>query len=255
MAEPREIDAIWRSYRATRDQRACERLILAYAPLVKYVAGRLGGRLPAHVDSEDLVQWGLEGLLSAITRFDPSLGNKFETFAISHIRGKMIDELRRMDFAPRSLRARAREVERAMQELESKLGRPPNDDEVASALGVPVEEFRTIISDIARANVAALDELWPGAAGEDAALSLLDTLEDPNAEDPTRALRAGERKQALVESVQRLPEREKLVVTLYYFEELTLREIGEVLRVTESRVSQLHTKALLRLRGHLSSTI
>ena len=194
MAEPREIDAIWRSYRATRDQRACERLILAYAPLVKYVAGRLGGRLPAHVDSEDLVQWGLEGLLSAITRFDPTLGNKFETFAISHIRGKMIDELRRMDFAPRSLRARAREVERAMQELESKLGRPPNDDEVAAALGVPVEEFRTIISDIARANVAALDELWPGAAGEGDTLSLLDTLEDPNAEDPTRALRAGERK-------------------------------------------------------------
>jgi RNA polymerase sigma factor for flagellar operon FliA len=255
VAAPREIDAIWRRYLDTRDQRACERLILAYAPLVKYVAGRLGGRLPAHVDGEDLVQWGLEGLLSAITRFDPSLGNKFETFAISHIRGKMIDELRRMDFAPRSLRARAREVERAMQELEGRLGRPPSDDEVAAALGVPVEDFRSLLGDIARASVAALDELWPGGTGEGDTLSLLDTLEDPNAEDPTRALGMGERREALFEGVQRLPDREKLVITLYYFEELTLREIGEVLRVTESRVSQLHTKALLRLRGYLASQI
>jgi RNA polymerase sigma factor for flagellar operon FliA len=253
VADTREIDAIWRRYHATRDQRSAERLILAYAPLVKYVAGRLGGRLPAHVDSEDLVQWGLEGLLSAITRFDPGMGNKFETFAISHIRGKMIDELRRMDFAPRSLRARAREVERAMQALEARLGRPPTDDEVAAELDVTVEDFRALLGDIARANVAALDEMWPGGSGEGDALSLLDTLEDPNAEDPTRRLGTEERRQILADGVQRLPDREKLVVTLYYFEELTLREIGEVLRVTESRVSQLHTKALLRLRGYLGT--
>ncbi len=239
-----------------RDQRACERLILAYAPLVKYVAGRLGGRLPAHVDSEDLVQWGLEGLLSAVTRFDPALGNKFETFAISHIRGKMIDELRRMDFAPRSLRARAREVERAMQELESKLGRPPNDDEVAAALGVPGGGLPHHAS---ATSPAPTWRRWTSCGRAARARTprcrcwTRSRIRTPR----TRRARCGpgERKEALFESVQRLPEREKLVVTLYYFEELTLREIGEVLRVTESRVSQLHTKALLRLRGHLGSTI
>ncbi len=246
------IESVWRRYREGKDRDAVERLILAYAPLVKFVAGRVGGRLPAHVDSEDLVQWGLEGLLTAIERFDPGHGVKFETFAISHIRGRMIDELRRMDFAPRSVRARAREIERAMQELERRLGRVATDDEVAAALELTVEDYRTALVDIARSSVAALDELWQLASGDGDTVSLLDTLEDPHAVDPEAALATGERRDWLASCIDRLPERERVVVRLYYFDELTLREIGEVLGVTESRVSQLHTKALLRLRGYLS---
>ncbi len=249
------IEAFWRRYREGRDPAAVERLIVAYAPLVKFVAGRVGGRLPAHVDSDDLVQWGLEGLLTAIERFDQGHGVKFETFAISHIRGRMIDELRRMDFAPRSIRARAREIERTMQELERRHGRAATDEEVADALAISVDEYRTALVDIARSSIAALDELWALSSGDGDSVSLLDTLEDPHAIDPDGALATSERRDFLRSCIDRLPERERVVVSLYYFDELTLREIGEVLGVTESRVSQLHTKALLRLRGYLTRRI
>ena len=246
------IQALWFEFRQTGDRAIRDRLILTYAPLVKYVAGRLGSGLPAHVDDGDLVSYGLLGLISAIERYDPERDVKFETYAIARIRGAIIDELRAMDWVPRSVRSRARDIERAIAELEAKIGRAPTDEEIAEKLGLSEEELDESLSEIARSSIAALDELWTvsGSGGEQVAL--IDTIEDAEAPDPQSSLSQTELREAIADAIARLPEREKLVVTLYYYEELTLREIGEVLGVTESRVSQLHTKAILRLKARLS---
>ena len=249
-----ETQTLWSNYKRTGDRELRDRLILTYAPLVKYVAGRLGSGLPAHVEDDDLVSYGLLGLIGAIERFDPDRDIKFETYAIARIKGAIIDELRSMDWVPRSVRSRARDIERAIADLERKLMRAPNDDEIASKLGVSEEEFQDSLLEISRSSIAALDELWAGPAGSGDAVSLIDTIEDPQAPEPQQAMAQTELREALSESIARLPEREKLVVTLYYYEELTLREIGEVLGVTESRVSQLHTKAILRLKARLSGS-
>jgi RNA polymerase sigma factor for flagellar operon FliA len=245
-----DVQSLWLEYQRSRDQGIRDRLILTYAPLVKYVAGRLGSGLPAHVDEGDLVSYGLLGLIGAIERFDPSRDIKFETYAISRIKGAIIDELRALDWVPRSVRSRAREIERAIAELEAKLGRAPDDEEIAGKVGITVEELEESLTEISRSSIAALDELWT-VSGEGDQVSLLDTIEDTEGPNPQEALAQTELREALGEAISRLPEREKLVVTLYYYEELTLREIGEVLGVTESRVSQLHTKAILRLKARL----
>jgi RNA polymerase sigma factor FliA len=246
------MQALWREYRAKGDPALRDRLIVTYAPLVKYVAGRLGSGLPAHVDDEDLVSYGLLGLIGAIERYEPDRDVKFETYAIARIRGAIIDELRALDWVPRSVRSRARDIERAIAELEAKLGRVPSDEEIANKLGLTEEELDESLSEIARSSIAALDELWTisGTTGDQVAL--IDTIEDPEAPDPQGSLSQTELREAIADAIARLPEREKLVVTLYYYEELTLREIGEVLGVTESRVSQLHTKAILRLKARLA---
>jgi len=245
------MQALWREYRRTQDKALRERLILTYAPLVKYVAGRIGSGLPAHVDDGDLVSYGLLGLIGAIERYDPDRDIKFETYAIARIKGAIIDELRALDWVPRSVRSRAREIERAITELEAKLGTAPTDDQIAARIGITVPELEDSLSDIARSSIAALDELW-SVSGEGDQISLLDTLEDTSGPRPADALDETELRETLADAIARLPEREKLVVTLYYYEELPLREIGEVLGVTESRVSQLHTKAILRLKARLS---
>ena len=251
MAGESDSRCLWLEYRRTRGKALRDRLIVNYSPLVKYVAGRLGSGLPAHVDEADLVSYGLLGLMSAIDRYDPERDIKFETYAISRIHGSIIDELRTLDWVPRSVRSRAREIERAIRELESKLGqRAPTDEEIAGKVGISTDELEESLVDISRSSIAALDELW-STSSEGDRVSLLDTLEDPESVKPADALDETEMREALAETISRLPEREKLVVTLYYYEELTLREIGEVLGVTESRVSQLHTKAILRLRSRL----
>jgi RNA polymerase sigma factor for flagellar operon FliA len=249
-----DTGTLWRQYRRTGDQAIRDRLILTYAPLVKYVAGRLGSGLPAHVDEGDLVSYGLLGLIGAIERFDPDRDIKFETYAIARIKGSIIDELRAMDWVPRSVRARARDIERAIGGLEAKLGRAPTDEEIAAKLEVSVEELDESLSEISRSSIAALDELWTvqGSSGDQVAL--IDTIEDTAGPQPQSALDLAETKETIADAISRLPEREKLVITLYYYEELTLREIGEVLGVTESRVSQLHTKAILRLKARLAGT-
>ena len=246
-----DTQSLWQEYRKSGDQDLRDRLILTYAPLVKFVAGRVGASLPAHVDEQDLVSYGLLGLIGAIERFDPSREIKFETFAMARIRGAIIDELRSLDWVPRSVRTRARQIERAIATLEKELMRAPTDDEIAKKLGVTEDELDTSLLEISRSSVAALDELWSPAGGGDS-IALIDTIEDESGPDPEVTLELSEVKEALGEAISDLPEREKLVVTLYYYEELTLREIGEVLGVTESRVSQLHTKAILRLKAHLS---
>ena len=245
---------LWRRYRETRDQGIRDRLILGYSPLVKYVAGRLGSGLPAHVDEQDLVSYGLLGLIGAIERFDPDRDVKFETYAIARIRGAIIDELRALDWVPRSVRSRARDIERAITALEAKLGRAPTDEEIAQRLGVSGDELEESLAEISRSSIAALNELWTVSGSGGDQVSLIDTIEDTAAPDPQGALSQTEMREAIADAIARLPEREKLVVTLYYYEELTLREIGEVLGVTESRVSQLHTKAVLRLKARLSGS-
>ncbi len=250
MAVDPETQSLWLEYQRTRDKAIRDRLILTYAPLVKYVAGRLGTGMPAHVDEGDLISYGLLGLIASIDRFDPSLEIKFETYAMARIRGSIIDELRSLDWVPRSIRTRAREIERAIRELEVKLERAPTDEEIAAKVGITEEELDESLTSISRTSIAALDELW-SVSGEGDQTSLLDTLEDPTGDRPADVLDETETREILADAIARLPEREKLVVTLYYYEELTLREIGEVLSVTESRVSQLHTKAILRLKSRL----
>ena len=246
-----ELKDLWRRYKTGGDDRARERLVVAYSPLVKYVAGRLSSGLPSHVEEADLISYGLTGLVNAIERFDLTRQIKFETYAIPRVRGAIIDELRSLDWVPRSVRARAREIERANSKLEHKLQRAPDDEEMSAELGISVEEFQAALVQISNSTIAALDELWSVSASSGDQVSLLDTLHDPDAPDPERALDATELKDRVAEAIARLPEREKLVIALYYYENLTLREIGEVLGVTESRISQLHTKAVLRLRSHL----
>src|ERR687893_421551 len=246
-----ELKDLWRKYKTSGSMRAREQLVLAFSPLVKYVAGRMSTGLPAHVEEADLISYGLLGLISAIERFDPEREIKFETFAITRIKGSIIDELRSLDWVPRSVRTKAREIERMNAKLEHQLHRAPTDQEMASALEVSVDEFQESLVRISNSSVVALDELWTVSDSSGDQVSLLDTIQDPGAVDPALEMDTTEMKDRLADAIARLPEREKLVVALYYYENLTLREIGEVLGVTESRVSQLHTKAVLRLKSRL----
>jgi len=246
---------MWRRYKSDGDQHARERLVVAYSPLVKYVAGRMASGLPPHVEEADLISYGLVGLISAIERFDLGREIKFETYAITRIKGAIIDELRSLDWVPRSVRARAREIERANAKLEHKLQRAPTDEEVAAELGISVDDFQESLLSISHSSVAALDELWSVSDSSGDQVSLMDTLEDPNAPDPANVVDVSDLKDRIADAIARLPEREKLVIALYYYENLTLREIGEVLGVTESRISQLHTKAVLRLRSRMQTEV
>ena len=195
-----ELHELWRRYKSDGDARARERLVIAYSPIVKYVAGRLGATLPAHVEEADLISYGLGGLISAIERYDPGRETKFETYAMTRIRGAIIDELRTLDWAPRSVRARARQIERVNVKLESRLQRAPTDDEMAAELGTTTSEFHEHLLQIANSTIVALDELWSGTDAGGDQVSLLDTLADQGAPDPQivgrriRAARAGVRR-------------------------------------------------------------
>jgi RNA polymerase sigma factor FliA len=246
-----ELRDLWRRYKDQGDNTARERLVVAYSPMVKFVAGRLGAGLPSHVEDADLISYGLVGLIGAIERFEPERGIKFETFAMTRIRGAIIDELRSLDWVPRSVRSRAREIEQVQAKLEHELQRAPTEAELAAKLNMTEEELQSALLEIANSSVYALDELWTVSDSSGDQVSLLDTIADEGAADPQEALATTEVKDRLTEAIGGLPEREQLVVALYYYENLTLREIGEVLGVTESRVSQLHTKAVMRLKSHL----
>jgi RNA polymerase sigma factor for flagellar operon FliA len=246
-----ELRDLWRRYKEEGDSTARERLVVAYSPMVKFVAGRLGAGLPSHVDDADLISYGLMGLIGAIERFEPERGIKFETFAMTRIRGAIIDELRSLDWVPRSVRSRAREIEAAQAKLEHELQRAPSEVELADRLEMSEDDLQMALLEIANSSVYALDELWTVSDSSGDKVSLLDTIADDAAADPQEALATSEVKERLAEAIASLPEREQLVVALYYYENLTLREIGEVLGVTESRVSQLHTKAVMRLKSGL----
>jgi RNA polymerase sigma factor for flagellar operon FliA len=250
-AESTELDRLWTEFKERAEQSARERLILHYAPLVKYVVGRLAAGLPHTVERADLVSYGMFGLMDALDKFDRTREVKFETYAIPRIKGAIIDELRAMDWVPRSIRFKAREVEKAYSGLESKLRRAPSDGEVAGHLGISLSELHEVVNQISFVSVMALDELVSTGDERGEKRSLLDTLADAASSDPAAELEGQEMRGMLAAAINSLTEREKIVVTLYYFEGLTLAEIGEILGVTESRVCQIHTKAVGQLRLNL----
>ncbi len=252
-ARPDELDDWWREFKETGSGKARESLILHYSPLVKYVAGRVATGLPATVEQADLVSYGMFGLIDALEKFDLTRSIKFETYAIPRIKGAIIDELRAMDWVPRSVRFKAREIEKAYADVEGRMKRAPTEAEVAQHLGVSVTELHEMVSQISFVSVMALDEVV--ASGEDRGegITLLDTLADGGL-DPTTGLEGQETRGMLAAAINSLSEREKIVVTLYYFEGMTLAEIGEILGVTESRICQIHTKAVGQLRMNLIDT-
>jgi len=236
------VAELWAQYKATGDPELRNRLVVQHSPLVKYVVGRVRAGLPQNVDWNDLVSEGVVGLIDAIEKFDPERGLQFQTYAVPRIRGAIIDSLRASDWVPRSVRSKLREIEQAQTALENSLGRSPEDDEIAAELGISLTELQEIYSKAAYTSVASLDEI--GMAAEDIGPSTpgLDEVDD-------------DMKQALLQVVRQLPERDQVIICLYYYEGLTLSEIGQVLRVSESRVSQLHTRAALALRGKLAGAI
>jgi RNA polymerase sigma factor FliA len=243
-----DVSDLWDRFKATGDEGAREALIINFSPLVKFVAGRVGIGLPRNVDHADLVSYGIFGLIDAIDKFEPERGFKFETYAINRIKGAILDELRAMDWVPRSVRARAREIERSMAELEHRLQRTPSDDELASHMTMPVEDLQDALAEISLLGIVALDEML----GPDSSNSLVDLVADASGASPEAAFQKEETRRILADAINRLPDREKLVLTLYYYEGLTLAEIGEVLSVTESRVCQIHAKSVMSLRNRLS---
>ena len=248
---PDTVALLWRDYRRDADPSVRERLILHYAPLVKYVAGRVGAGLPQSVEQADLVSYGIFGLIDAIDKFDPERGFKFETYAMARIRGAIIDELRAIDWVPRSVRAKARAVERAYAKLEHELRRSPEDAEVAAELGMTTAEFDAVLSKLSFTGIVALDDVVSSGTGErDGTTTVVDTIAD-DTHDPAAAFEGDEMRRILADALHHLSERERLVLTLYYFEGMTLAEVGAALGVTESRVCQIHTKAILQLRGRL----
>jgi RNA polymerase sigma factor FliA len=233
---------VWRGYRETGDLELRNRLVLRYSPLVKYVAGRVRPGLPASVDMADLLSDGVLGLMDAIEKFDHERGLQFQTYAVPRIRGAIIDGLRAGDWVPRTVRAKIRDVERAQASLEHRTGRTPEDHEVAAELGIAVSELHEIYSKASYTGVAYLSEI---GTGDDEGPS---TSMDLDFEDD-------EMRTALVQAIRTLPERDQVIVTLYYFEGLTLSEIGEVLGVSESRVSQLHSRCAMSLRHRLLESV
>lgn len=252
-SDPRtDVSALWARYKDDAESSARDELILNYSPLVKYVAGRLASSLPQTVDTADLISYGIFGLIDAIEKFDPERAIKFETYAIARIKGAIIDELRAMDWVPRSVRSRAREIEAAYIDLENELKRVPTDTEVAGRIGVSAKDFQDILTKLSYTSVVSFEELWVGGE-RDEGQNAVAAIRDHTAEDPVAIFESAELKDILAGAIERLPEREKTVIALYYYEGLTLKEIGAVLGVTESRVSQMHTKAVLRLRARLHS--
>jgi RNA polymerase sigma factor for flagellar operon FliA len=244
-----DIAELWQQYKQTGDRELRDRLVVHYAPLVRFVASRVAVGLPSSIDQGDLASYGTFGLIDAIDKFDLERHIKFETYAISRIKGAIIDELRAIDWVPRSVRAKAKAVEHAYSKLEAELHRSPTDSEVAKELGIDNNELQSIFAKISFLGIAALDEVVLGGdRGE--GVTLGDTIADKR-ESATGGFEREETRRMLVDAINRLGDREKMVLTLYYYEGFTLAEIGQILGVTESRVCQIHAKAVIQLRSKL----
>jgi RNA polymerase sigma factor for flagellar operon FliA len=250
---PDVVAELWDEYKANGTTDARERLILHYSPLVKFVAGRVAAGLPQSIDQADLVSYGIFGLIDAIDKFDLARGFKFETYAISRIKGSIIDELRSIDWVPRSVRAKARAIERAYSKLENENKRTPDDGEIALELDMTEDELAQTLSQISFVGLVALDELLAvgGGGGERGSSTTVGEMLSDGRHDPVESFEIDEMKHLLADAINRMPDRERLVLTLYYYEGLTLSEIGDVLGVTESRICQIHTKSILQLRARL----
>ncbi|MDR2618444.1 MAG: RNA polymerase sigma factor WhiG [Treponema sp.] len=251
--EQKTEDELWQQYRRTRDPKIRETFIKQYAPLVKYVAGKVAVGMPSNVEFDDLVGFGVFGLLDAIDKFDPDKNVKFKTYAVTRIRGAIFDELRSIDWVPRSVRQKTREVEDAIGTLEARLGRSATDQEIAGALGMGEDEYLKTMVKISGASIISIHEVWY-SGDENDKVSIADSIESPVSLNPEVMAERDEIRRVIVEAISELPDNEKKILVLYYFEDLTLKEIGQVLGVTESRVSQLHTKAIMRLRARLKNS-
>ena len=251
LTEKELIVQVWRDYKKNGTNEFKDKLVLYYSPLVKYVAGRVSASLPSNIERADLAAYGMFGLIDAVERFDLKRKVKFETYAISRIKGAIVDELRAIDWVPRSIRQAGRELEQSYQSLQLKFKRAPSDPEIAEHMGVSIDKLYDIYNKISSSSMMALEEINLFEGPSDDRLALIDVLEDQKGDDPSEAFENKELREALAKAIEKLPEREKIIVTLYYYERLTLKEIGEVLGITESRVSQLRTKATLALKSAL----
>ncbi len=231
-----------------------DQIVKEYSPLIKYVANRIALRLPPHIEVDDLISVGAIGLMDAIEKYDPSRGAKFKTYAEFRVRGSILDELRSLDWVPRSVRQKASNLDAVVSKLQSQLGRIPEDEEIAKEMGVTLEEFFDTLNETRNMPLLSLEDLGIARDSGDKQ-SLLDTLEGKGDVDPQTQMRLTELKNLIAAAIDSLPEKERLMVSLYYYEELTMKEIGEVLGITESRISQIHSKAVYRLRTKLKSLI
>lgn len=244
--------AVWREYKRTHDDALREHLLLRYTPLVKYVVGRLAIHMPAVLDREDLINSGIVGLIEALDRYDPERGTQFESYAIARIKGAVIDQIRNQGLVSRRALQKARLLEEALAQMQAKLGRQPSDSELSAHVGIDVAGLRDYLAEVAPV-VLSLDTVPVCEDGD--ALSLADTIPDEASPDPLLVVEDQEKVEALAEAIEALPSRERLVVSLYYNEGLTMKEVSQVMGVSESRVSQLHTQAILRLRAWLRRPI
>ena len=249
------IDTVWKEYKETQSKVAKDKLLLEYANLVKYIAQRIAVNLPSSVERDDLISAGILGLVKAVETFEPERGFKFETYAGHKIRGAILDELRAMDWVPRSVRQKARELQRVFAKLENELGRMPYDDEVCKSLNITIKEYEDILTEVTPTTIISLEEAMPDREADSKEIRIIDTIEDPGSNNPLRELGFTEVKNILKDAIANLPEKEKLVIALYHYEELTLKEIGVVLNISESRVSQIHSKVILKLRSKLLQKI
>lgn len=243
-----EDQKLWEQYKVNHDQRIKDALIMKYASFVKYVAGRIAVNLPSNVEFDDLVSYGILGLIDAIDKYDPARNVKFKTYAKTRIRGAIFDELRLLDWTPRSIRQKARKLEKAYAKLEGKLGRDAKDEEIAEYLNIDISELHKLFDETKKSLLLSLDEIF---YDDEEGSSRFDFIEDQKSDNPQAKIEEAEAKKILADAISKLSDRERMVVTLYYYEELTSKEIGKILGVSDSRVSQLHTKAILRLRGRL----
>ncbi|MCA1950246.1 RNA polymerase sigma factor WhiG [Gracilinema caldarium] len=252
LLEQKTEEELWLAYKKTRDPKIRETFIKQYAPLVKYVAGKVAVGMPHNVEFDDLVGFGVFGLLDAIEKFDPEKNVKFKTYAVTRIRGAIFDELRSIDWVPRSVRQKTKELEDTIGALEAQLGRTASDQEIAQALGMTEEDFLKTMMRISGTSILSLNDVW-FSGDENDKVSIGESIEAPSSLNPDIIVEKDEIRRIIVEAINELPDKEKKVLVLYYYEDLTLKEIGQVLEVTESRVSQLHTKAILRLRAKLTN--
>jgi RNA polymerase sigma factor for flagellar operon FliA len=254
MTKSDSANELWQEYRSTRSHDVREKLVLRYVTLVKYVAGRLAIGLPPSVQADDLISSGILGLMDAIDKYDLERDTRFETYAVTRIRGAILDELRALDWIPRSTRQKARRLENVYVELENSLGRAATTEEVAKKMNLSTSALYGLLDEVRSTNLVSLDEFVQGKDG-DGQTRLVDAVEDRVSLDPTDRIDIEDLKDVMNGAILRLPPRERLVIALYYYEELTLKEIGSILNVSESRISQIHTKAIVRLRGKLRSQV
>lgn len=250
--EGKSEEDLWKYYKDSGDPKVRDYFIKQYAPLVKYVAGKVAIGMPHNVEFDDLVGFGVFGLIDAIDKFDPTKHVKFKTYAVTRIRGSIFDELRSIDWIPRSIRQKTRELENTIQTLEARIGRSATDEEIAKAMHLNLEDFQNLLIKISGTSILSINDVWYSGDGDDK-ITIVDNIEAPTSLNPDTIVEKEEIKRVIVEAIQELPDKEKKVLVLYYYEDLTLKEIGKVLGVTESRISQLHTKAIMRLRSKLTS--